>query len=128
MGSRLRVIKGTVRSTGAAATEFELRPEQGKQWRIIRAEAYHTDATARISGFTQMDHGVEAFDWQLISLAQNVHISLNREYSGTIGQNTQGPFLARYDVYPKFSSDAVAANSFVRVNALVEEIDGVPND
>lgn len=126
--SKLRIITLTTLSTGEAVHTVIARPEQGKEWLVMVANGWHTDATGRVCRWYLRSFGQE-MNLNLATRAQTVRVSPYLEYAGTApGANTMVPIKLRYDCYLVWEVAAIAGASYVRADLYVEESDGVSND
>lgn len=123
---KVRVISATTTSTGAGGTTVNLRPDDGKQWEILYAIAYHADAAGVVCDwvFSDPDSG------GAVGLAGG-GITINPAVIHPIGAitsggNTQllGPLKATRGRFPSFVFVASAINKIGYVRALVIEYAG----
>lgn len=105
----------------------DLRPPQGKQWRVVAATGHHSDDDARVCtwSFKDDDGGREMWLNQ-VTLATNIRSSPYNDFTGAYGIGAI-PFICRYRRYLRFNAAALDTSTIATVNAIVEEEDG-PDD
>lgn len=130
---RLISINGPVQPAAGYNGPVALRPETGKNWRIIDAWGWHDDDVAGGVDvtwiYTQYSGGVIAKQNDLTTkYAVNIRVpitSIKADGPSTI----IGDLIARHNVYPAFATSSVdmASGHSLKIRALVEEFDG-PDD
>lgn len=121
----VRYILVDVTSVGAGATAAPLRPDEGKQWRIMHAIGFHTDAAAPRSGAWHCTDPAATGAMNVdVSLASAAALAL-----GAVAANAQSlchfPLKATRSHYYQFLFNASAAAQHGYIYAVVEEYLGV---
>ncbi|GAJ01614.1 unnamed protein product, partial [marine sediment metagenome] len=121
----VRIIVATTASAGAGATTVALRPNGGKQWRILYAVGYHNDVAPPRNCVW---HCIDPAGGD--SLAPDVSLNgLEVLALGGVAANGQSlavaPFKATLDHYYHFIFDASAGAQSGYIRAVVEEFSGL---
>lgn len=121
----VRYILVDATSVGAGATSAILRPDDGKQWRIMHAIGFQTDAGApRACAWYCTDPATSGAMNVDVSLASGAALALGGVASG--GQSLcHFPLKATRSRYYTFLFNASAAAQHGYIYAVVEEFTGI---
>lgn len=121
-----RFIHLTVSSAGAGNSVVNLQPNQGTYWILKMAWGFHSVAAGLSAGWYFTDPDTQNnLGPMLAALAQNVPLPFGAAGSGQT-TNLTNDFKISYTRYPSFIVVATAAAQASFVDALVEEVTGVP--
>lgn len=99
-------------------TTVEFRPDEGKQWQVLDAWAYHNDSTNRAIKWQYYD-GTTTINKAVNSIGANSQWALVRNISDTY--LAAGPIYLSYDVYARVNVSVLTAGKLIVIEALVME-------